>query len=79
MRLIQNTSLQGHNIPLNTPDGPIEVYLRPKRTVEVPESYSSKILENLIRRRILKVVRKSEPLAQPATRLAPVLPPRKKR
>ena len=79
MRLIQNTSLQGHNIPLTTPEGPIEVYLRPKRTVEVPDNYSSKILENLIRRRILRVVRKSEPIAQPATRIAPTLPTRKKR
>jgi hypothetical protein len=57
MRSIQNTTLQGFNIPFSTPRGLFELYLRPRSTIIVPDTYSSKILENLIKRRMVKVTR----------------------
>jgi hypothetical protein len=57
MRIIQNTSLQGHRVPFATPTGPFEIFFRPKRAIMVPDSYTSKILENLIHRRILRVIK----------------------
>ena len=57
MRLIQNTTLQGFNIPFNTPQGPWDFYLRPNQTVSIPESYSSIILDNLIKRRMVRVTK----------------------
>jgi hypothetical protein len=55
MRLIQNTSLQGLNIPFNTPNGILEIYLRPKASISIPANYQSKILETFIKRRLIKV------------------------
>lgn len=55
MRLIQNTSLQGLNIPFNTPDGILEIYLRPKASISIPSNYQSKILDTFVKRRLVKV------------------------
>jgi len=52
---IQNTSLQGLTIILNTPVGFKELFLRPKATVIVPVSWNSKILETLILRKQVRV------------------------
>jgi hypothetical protein len=57
MRLIQNTSLQGLTVPFQTPNGLWEIYLRPKESISVPDSYKSIVLDNLLRRRMLKVVK----------------------
>lgn len=57
MRLIQNTSLQGFNLPFNTSTGLYELYLRPKSSVIVPDDYISKVVDTLIRRRMIKVTR----------------------
>jgi hypothetical protein len=57
MQTIQNTSLQAFNIPFNTKKGMIEIYLRPKQVLEVPATYSSIVLDNLITRRMVKVVK----------------------
>ena len=57
MKLIQNTTLQGLNIPLMTPKGIFDLYLRPKSSIVVPESYNGRILENLIKRRMVKVTK----------------------
>lgn len=56
MRLIKNTSLQGLNLSFETPKGLYEVYLRPKESLMVPDSYKSKILDNYLRKRMIKVV-----------------------
>lgn len=57
MQLIKNTSLQAFNIPFNTKKGMVEIYLRPKQELEVPDTYKSIVLDNLIRRRMIKVVK----------------------
>lgn len=57
MRSVKNTTLQGFNIPFNTNSGLVEVYLRPKSTIVVPDDYSSKIVDNLIKRRMVRVTR----------------------
>jgi hypothetical protein len=59
MRIIQNTSLQGFNVPFQTPSGLWEIYLRPKASISVPDSYKSIVLDNLLKRRMLKVVKTS--------------------
>lgn len=57
MRSLQNTTLQGFNIPFNTPNGLYDIYLRPKQTIQVPDDYSSKVMNNLILRRMLKITK----------------------
>lgn len=55
MRSVKNTSLQGFYIPFNTPNGVKEVYLRPGRSIEIPDSHHSVILDNFVKRRMVKV------------------------
>lgn len=57
MRLILNTSTQGLNVLFNTPQGILEIFLRPKASVTVPDYYQSKILDTFIRRRLVKVTK----------------------
>lgn len=57
MKVIQNTTLQGFNIPFNTPNGIVDIYLRPKKAVVVPLSYSSQILNTLIKRKQIRVTK----------------------
>lgn len=57
MRLIQNTSLQGFNLPFNTPNGIFELYLFPRKSIIVPDTYTSKVVDTLIRRRMVKVTK----------------------
>ena len=57
MKVIQNTTLQGFNIPFNTPTGIVDIYLRPKKAVVVPLSYSSQILNTLIKRKQIRVTK----------------------
>lgn len=54
---IQNTALQGFNIPFETPTGVKYVYIGPKSTLVLPSSYSSNVLNNLVRRKIVRVTR----------------------
>ena len=53
---IQNTTLQGFYIPFQTPEGLKEIYIRPRSSIKVPKSYSSVVLNNLLTRRMLRVV-----------------------
>jgi hypothetical protein len=55
MRLVKNTSLQGFYVPFNTPQGVVDIYLRPGRGIEIPDSYQSMILDNFVKRRMVKV------------------------
>lgn len=57
MRLIQNTSLQGFNLPFNTSNGLFELYLHPRNSIVVPDDYVSKVVDTLIRRRMIKVTK----------------------
>ena len=55
VKSIQNLSHQGLTIYFNTPTGVQDVFLRPKATITVPNSWNSKILETFVRRRLVKV------------------------
>lgn len=55
MKVIRNTTLQAFSVPFKTPKGLQEVYVRPRQTIEVPDSYTSVVLDNLIKRRMFKM------------------------
>jgi len=55
MKKITNTSLQGIVLTFFTPEGEKNYFLKPKAAVIVPVSYKSIVLDNLVKRRILKV------------------------
>lgn len=57
MKLIQNTTLQGFFVMLDTPTGPLNLFLKPKERVAVPDNYGGKILDTLIKRKRIKVVK----------------------
>ena len=52
MRIVKNTSLQGFYISFTTPEGNKDIFLAPKSSIETPDSWSSPIAENLVRRRM---------------------------
>ena len=56
MKSVKNTSLQGISIPFRTPSGVTSIFLAPKATTSVPDSWESKVLLNLVKRRMAKVV-----------------------
>tara|TARA_R110002051_G_scaffold324061_1_gene419877 strand:- start:3865 stop:4104 length:240 start_codon:yes stop_codon:yes gene_type:complete len=55
MRIVKNTSLQGFYISFSTPEGNKDVFLAPKSSIETPDSWSSLIAENLVRRRMATI------------------------
>lgn len=57
MQLIKNTTLQSFNIPFNTPEGIKDYYLRSKSSLTLPNSYTSVVLDNLVRRKLVKVTK----------------------
>jgi hypothetical protein len=65
MKIIKNTSLQGLSVTLLEGDTVKNIYLMPGRKVEVPSSWGGKILNNLVSRRMVKVVEIVEPAAKP--------------
>jgi hypothetical protein len=70
MKVIKNISMQGLSIPFATPDGVKSFFLTPKQQVEVPDKWKSKVAENLVHRRMVKMTYVAEP--------APVQTPTKK-
>jgi len=66
MKIIRNTSLQGISLVLNKPGGMECKYLFPKQSIEVPSSWGGKVLENLVSRRMMKVVEVADPTPAPA-------------
>ena len=56
MKSVKNTSLQGISIPFKTPKGVRSIFLAPKATASVPDSWVSKVLLNLVKRRMAKVI-----------------------
>jgi len=65
MKIIKNTSLQGLSVTLLEGDTVKNIYLMPGRKVEVPSSWGGKILNNLVSRRMVKVVEIAEPAPKP--------------
>jgi hypothetical protein len=55
MKEVSNTTFQFIFIPFKTPYGIVEVSIGPKNTVLVPDTYISKILDTLVRRRQVRV------------------------
>ena len=47
--------MQGLELPFGTPEGPETVFLAPRQTVEVPDNWRSKVSENLVHRRMLRI------------------------
>ena len=56
MRIVKNTSLQGFYISFTTPEGNKDIFLTPKSSIETPDSWSSPIAENLVRRRMATIM-----------------------
>lgn len=65
MKIIRNTSLQGLSLTLTEGDNVKNIYLMPGRKVEVPSNWGGKILNNLVARRMVKVVEVAEPAPAP--------------
>lgn len=68
MKSIRNTTLQGFTVPFKTPQGLQEVFIRPKTTIEVPDSYTSIVLDNLVKRRMFKLSILSEVTTSPVVK-----------
>jgi hypothetical protein len=52
---ICNTSMQFLYIPFKSSNGLVEIGLRPKEVAVIPNSYTSIILNSLVRRRQVKI------------------------
>jgi hypothetical protein len=57
MLSVTNTSLQGFNVPFNTGKTVVEFYIPPKKTIKVPDSYTSIVLDNLLKRKMVRVLK----------------------
>jgi len=55
MKVVKNTSMQGHYVTFNTPNGVVQKFIGPKKSLNVPDNWGGKVVDNFIRRRILKV------------------------
>jgi len=56
MRSIRNISNQGLDIPFQTPGGVKRVFLTEGKSIEVPDSWTSKIANNLRGRKMVQIV-----------------------
>ena len=67
MRIVRNSSLQGFYISFTTPEGNKDIFLAPKSSIETPDSWSSSIAENLVRRRMatIKYMEDKAPIVSP--------------
>lgn len=70
MKTVKNTSMQGIYVTFETPQGAVQKFLAPKATTKVPDSWGGRVVENLLRRRMVKVM--SDPVPP-----QPVTPPKK--
>tara|TARA_A100001515_G_scaffold121603_1_gene104849 strand:+ start:1043 stop:1291 length:249 start_codon:yes stop_codon:yes gene_type:complete len=69
MKIVKNTSMQGLSIPFGTPEGVKTIFLAPKQEVKVPEKWKSRVAENLLHRRMVKIkIVADAPPAPPAPR-----------
>jgi hypothetical protein len=64
MKIIKNISLQGLQIPFQSGAEVKYIFLAPRKQVEVPGSWASKVAENLVHRRMVKIF--NNPDAAPA-------------
>ena len=69
--------MQGLSIPFATPDGVKNFFLTPKQQVEVPDKWKSKVAENLVHRRMIKMTVVADPA--PVVSVAPQAPVKRTR
>tara|TARA_R100001509_G_scaffold96203_2_gene55981 strand:+ start:2633 stop:2875 length:243 start_codon:yes stop_codon:yes gene_type:complete len=55
MKILKNTSMQGLNIPVKTDEGVENFFLAPGKSIEIPDTWRSKIANTLVERRMLKI------------------------
>lgn len=67
MKIIKNTSMQGLNIPFATPEGVKSIFLAPKQQAEISDNWKSRIVENLVHRRMVKLTHTPDPVQQPVS------------
>ena len=65
--------MQGLYVLFQTPEGPRQRFVAPKTTTQVPSSWGGKAIDNLIRRRMIKVVDCPDPTPEPIPERKPVV------
>jgi len=55
MKIVKNISMQGFSVSFGTPEGVKTFFLAPKQQVEVPDKWKSKVAENLVQRRMVRM------------------------
>lgn len=58
MRIVQNTTLQGFDVPFLTSNGLINIYVKAGAKISVPDGYESNVLDHLLKRRMFKIIKK---------------------
>jgi hypothetical protein len=58
MRIVQNTTLQGFDVPFLTSNGLINIYVKAGSKISVPDGYESNVLDHLLKRRMFKIIKK---------------------
>jgi len=69
MKILKNKSMQGLSVPFATPEGVKTIFIGPKKQIEVPNNWKSKVAENLVHRRMAKLTYVPDPQPKP---IAPV-------
>ena len=64
MKIVKNISMQGLELPFATGAGVKTVFLAPKKSVEVSDRWTSKVAENLVHRRMVKIIHMADPEPQ---------------
>jgi len=67
MKVVRNTSMEGFSIPFGTSEGVKTFFLAPKQQVEVPSNWKSRVAENLVHRRMVKIAHTPDPIPTPVT------------
>jgi len=55
MRVLKNTHMQGISISFSTPEGDRDLFIKPHEIIQVPTTWTSKVLNNLVSRRQIKM------------------------
>ena len=61
MKVIKNISMQGLELSFATAEGIRSVFLAPKKNIEIPDRWTSKVAENLVHRRMIKITHLADP------------------
>lgn len=65
MKILRNTSMQGLSIPFGTSRGVKTFFLAPKQQIEIPSEWTSRIANNLVHRRMIKMINVPDHVVQP--------------